>query len=83
MKWAAVAAKGRGTVYSYTILHYPKFPGYDYPLACAVIEFAEGTRIVSNVVGCAPDDVRIGMRVTLSIENVDDEMTLPLFRPAQ
>ena len=81
VKWAAVAAKGRGTVYSYTIVHYPKFPGFEYPLACAVIELAEGTRIVSNVVGCDPDDVRIGMPVVLSIENVDAEMKLPLFRP--
>ncbi len=82
-KWDSVAAKGRGTVYSFTVLHHPKFPGYEYPLACAVIELEEGTRIVSNVVGCDPDQVRIGMPVELSIESVDEQMKLPLFRPAR
>jgi uncharacterized OB-fold protein/acyl dehydratase len=82
IEWDSVPAKGGGTVYSYTVLHHPKFPGYDYPLVCAVIELDEGTRIVSNVVGCAAADVRIGMRVALHVEAVDDGMTLPLFRPA-
>jgi uncharacterized OB-fold protein/acyl dehydratase len=81
VKWTTVAATGRGTVYSHTVLHHPKFPGFEYPLVCALIELEEGTRIVSNVVGCDADDVRIGMPVLLSIENVDDEMKLPLFRP--
>jgi len=81
-EWDSIPAKGGGTVYSHTILHHPKFPGYDYPLICAVIELDEGTRIVSNLVGCAPGDVRIGMRVALSLEAVDEAMTLPLFRPA-
>ncbi len=80
--WDTVVAGGRGTVYSFTIVHHPKFPGYDYPLPCVLIELAEGTRIVSNLAGCAPEAIRIGMPVVLSIENVDDELTLPLFRPA-
>lgn len=82
VEWDHVPAKGGGTVYSYTVLHHPKFPGYDYPLVCAVIELDEGTRIVSNVVDCAPEDVKIGMRVQVSVEAVDDKLTLPLFRPA-
>lgn len=82
IEWDSVPAEGGGTVYSYTVLHHPKFPGYDYPLICAVIELDEGTRIVSNVVGCAPEEVRIGMRVALSMDRVDDTMTLPFFRPA-
>jgi uncharacterized OB-fold protein/acyl dehydratase len=82
-EWDTVVAQGRGTVYSYTIVHHPKFPGFEYPIACGLIELAEGTRIVSNVVGCAPEEIRIGMPVALSIENVDDDMKLPLFRPAK
>jgi uncharacterized OB-fold protein/acyl dehydratase len=82
-EWTSIRAKGTGTVYSHTVLHHPKFPGYEYPLVCALIELDEGTRIVSNLVGCAPADVRIGMPVTLSFERVDDEMQLPLFRPAR
>jgi uncharacterized OB-fold protein/acyl dehydratase len=82
IEWDSIAAQGGGSVYSYTVLHHPKFPGYDYPLVCAVIELDEGTRIVSNVVGCDPAEVRIGMRVQLSLAAVDDTMTLPFFKPA-
>ena len=41
----------------------------------------EGTRIVSNLAGIEPGDVEIGMPVRVSIENVDEELKLPLFRP--
>jgi len=81
-EWTSIASRGRGRVYSFTILHHPKFPGFDFPVACGLIELEEGTRLVSNVVGCEPDAVFIGMPVKLSIENVDEEMKLPLFRPA-
>jgi uncharacterized OB-fold protein/acyl dehydratase len=81
-EWKGVASKGRGTVYSYVVMRHPPIPGYDYPLPIAVIDLEEGTRIVSNVVGCKPEDVHIGMKVVLSIENVDEELKLPLFRPA-
>jgi uncharacterized OB-fold protein len=49
----------------------------------AVIELGEGTRIISNVAGCEPEEVHIGMPVELSIENVDEELKLPLFRPVR
>ena len=62
---------------------HPQIPGYDFPLAVAVIDLEEGTRIVSNVVGCDPDEVHIGMPVRASIEHVDEELKLPLFRPAR
>jgi len=75
-------ASGRGTVYSYCKPHEPRLPGFDAGYVVALVELDEGTRIVSNVVGCAAEDVRIGMRVALSMESVDDAMTLPLFRPA-
>ena len=83
IEWEAAPTRGRGRVYSYTILHHPKFPGYDYPLVCAVIELEERTRIVANVVGCAPEAVRIDMPVELAMEQVDEGMRLPLFRPAR
>jgi uncharacterized protein len=82
-EWDFVASSGQGTVYSYVVLHHPQFPGYEYPMVAAVIELAEGTRIVSNVVGIEPAKVRIGMPVRVSIEAVDDSWKLPLFRPAK
>ena len=63
-------------------MHHPKFPGYEYPLLCALVELEEGVRLVSNLIGCEPADARIGMPVELAIENVDEELKLPLFKPA-
>jgi 3-oxo-4,17-pregnadiene-20-carboxyl-CoA hydratase alpha subunit len=77
-----IVSSGKGTVYSYVVVHRPPFPGYEYPLAVAVVELEEGTRIVSNLVGIEPERVEIGMPVKLSIEAVDEELKLPLFRPA-
>jgi len=82
LKWDHVAASGKGTVYSYVVVHRPPFPGYEYPLVVAVVELEEGTRIVSNLVGIDPQDVKMAMPVKLSIEDVDEELKLPLFRPA-
>ena len=82
LEWDFTVSSGKGTVYSYVVMHRPQFPGYEYPLVAAVIELEEGTRIASNVVGIEPADVKIGMAVKVSIENVDEELKLPLFRPA-
>jgi uncharacterized OB-fold protein/acyl dehydratase len=79
--WETVASKGKGTVYSYVVMHHPKIPGYDYPLAVAVIDLDEGTRFVSNIVDCDPGEVQIGMRVEMKMETVDDDWSLPVFRP--
>ncbi len=81
ISWGSVASVGRGTVYSHVTLHHPQIPGYDFPLSVALIDLEEGTRIVSNVVGCKPEEVHIGMPVRLTIENVDEELKLPLFQP--
>ena len=81
LAWDSVRAEGRGSVYSYTVLHHPKFPGFEYPFAVGLIELEEGVRVVSNVVGCPPEAVRIGMPVRLSVEEVEEGMKLPLFRP--
>ena len=61
-------------------MHHPPFPAFDPPYAVGLIELAEGVRMVSNVIGVAPDEVRIGMPVRLEFPRVDDELELPLFR---
>jgi uncharacterized OB-fold protein/acyl dehydratase len=80
--WDAVTASGRGTIYSYVVNHYPQVPAFDYPLVVALVELEEGTRLVANVAGITPDQVAIGMPVVAGFEDFDDELTLPVFRPA-
>jgi uncharacterized OB-fold protein/acyl dehydratase len=81
-EWEAVTASGRGSIYSFVVNHYPQVPAFDYPLVVALVELEEGTRLVANVSGITPDTVAIGMPVVADFEAFDDELTLPVFRPA-
>jgi uncharacterized OB-fold protein/acyl dehydratase len=82
IEWDWAVSRGAGAVYSYVVMHYPPIPGYDFPLVVALIDLDEGTRLVANVVGVAPTDVKIGMRVQARIEAADEEMQLPFFHAA-
>ncbi|HLI73709.1 MAG TPA: bifunctional MaoC family dehydratase N-terminal/OB-fold nucleic acid binding domain-containing protein [Acidimicrobiales bacterium] len=79
--WDTVEASGRGTVFSYVVVHHPQVPGFDYPLPIAVVELEEGTRLVADLVGVEPDDVHVGMPVVVDMVAVDDELTLAMFKP--
>ncbi|GAA2727436.1 bifunctional MaoC family dehydratase N-terminal/OB-fold nucleic acid binding domain-containing protein [Actinocorallia aurantiaca] len=81
-EWDTVESTGEGTVYSYVVAHHPRHPAFDYPLLIAVIELPEGTRLTANLTGVAPEDVEIGMPVSLEWLDADPDLTLPVFRPA-
>jgi uncharacterized OB-fold protein len=82
LEWDTVEASGRGTVYSFVVNHHPQVPAFDYPLVVALVELDEGTRLVSNVVGVEPSEVRVGMPVEVELVAFDAELTLPQFHPA-
>ena len=82
LKWDAVESTGRGTICSYTILHHPQFPGYEYPLIIVLIDLEEGTRLTAQLVGCAPDDVDFGLPVEMLIQRDSDGFALPVFKLA-
>ncbi|WP_289850700.1 OB-fold domain-containing protein [Actinoallomurus purpureus] len=77
-----VTASGRGTLHSYVVHHHPPVPGLDPPFVVALVELDEGVRMVGNLLGCPPEQVRIGMPVEVSFQEMDDELTLPQWRPA-
>lgn len=80
-EWDVVDASGRGTVYSFVVNHYPQVPAFDYPLAVGLIELEEGTRLVANVIGIDPGEIRVGMPVEVEWVDHDPELSLPAFRP--
>jgi uncharacterized OB-fold protein/acyl dehydratase len=80
-EWEAFEASGRGTIYSFTVNHYPKVPAFDYPLVVALVELEEGTRLIANVADITPETVAIGLPVVATFEAFDDDLTLPVFRP--
>ncbi|MHB8219204.1 MAG: bifunctional MaoC family dehydratase N-terminal/OB-fold nucleic acid binding domain-containing protein [Acidimicrobiales bacterium] len=80
-EWDTVEASGRGTVFSFVVVHYPQVPAFDYPLAIGLVELEEGTRLVADLVGLEPSEWRIGRPVEVEFVDHDDELTLPVFRP--
>lgn len=81
LEWSEVS--GRGKVFSFTIARRPTAPQWanDAPYVIAIVELDEGPRMTANIIGCAPEDVRIGMLVVASFEDVTPEVTLVQFRP--
>ena len=73
---------GTGTVYSYSLLHHPQHPAFTYPVVAAIIELAEGVRMVSNVVDCDPAEVRVDLPVKVRFEPTADDLAVPVFAPA-
>jgi uncharacterized OB-fold protein len=71
---------GRATVASYTVNHQPWIPGFDPPYVVAIVEIDEqpSVRLMTNVVGCPPEDVEVGMLVQVVFEQYED-VWLPLF----
>ena len=78
-------ASGRGTVYSFTIVHRAPSPGFQnkVPYVLALIDLFEGVRMMTNIIECAPHDVEIGMPVEVVFEDLNDTISLPQFRPVQ
>lgn len=77
----AVAA-GTGEVYSYVVHHHPPVPGKVLPFVIALVELPEGVRMVGELLGVRPDQVRVGLPVRAEFVRVDGELTLPAWRPA-
>ena len=79
-----VRCSGRGTVYSFTVTHQNQAPGFreELPYVLAIVELDEGPRVMTNVVGCAVDAVKVGMAVEVVFEDVTSDVTLAKFRPA-
>jgi uncharacterized OB-fold protein len=80
-EWTTV--NGEGEVYTYSVVY--RAPGAPFadllPLVVAMVTLDEGPTMMSNVVGVDPSEVKIGMRVRLTYEDVNDACTLPVFVP--
>lgn len=77
-----VVAAGTGEVFSYVVHHHPPVPGKQLPLVIALVQLDEGVRVLAEMPGVRGDQVRIGMPVQIQYLRVDDELTLPAWRPA-
>jgi uncharacterized protein len=82
-----LVAAGTGEVFSYVVHHHPPVPGKKLPLVVALVQLPEGVRMVGEMPGVAPDQVRVGLPVRATFvrpggEHLDD-LTLPAWRLAE
>lgn len=78
LEW--VEPSGLGTVYSTTVVPKAKDGSDGYNIA--LVDLAEGPRMLTRVVSIAPEEVRIGMKVKAFIGEIDGA-TVVLFAPAE
>jgi uncharacterized OB-fold protein len=80
-----VVSRGKGRVYTFVVYHVAYHPGFenDLPYVVADVELEEGPRLVTNIVGCGPGDVKCEMPVEVTWEDITEEFSLPKFKPCQ
>ena len=82
LEWRESA--GTGIVHAITVEHRPQNPMFAdrAPYAIALVDVAEGWRMLTNLVECDPMTVSVGTPVTVTWEPLSDGRNLPLFTPA-
>jgi hypothetical protein len=75
---------GGGAIYSFSIVHYPTTPHFEYPLLAVLVDLDEGVRLVSNLVDVDPLSVTdlslIGRRVRVAFAPTEGDFAVPVFR---
>jgi uncharacterized OB-fold protein len=74
---------GRGTVFSFVVFHRAYHRAWEgkVPYNVALIELDEGPIMLSNVVGVDNAKLAVGLPVAVAFEAVDDDLTIPVFKP--
>ncbi len=81
---SVLPASGKARLYSY-VINQRQHPSFDGPYAIAVVELEEGPRMMTNIVECpqTPEALVLDMPVEVTFESVNDDISVPLFKPAE
>lgn len=76
-------ASGRGTLYTYSIVRVNDLPPFNerVPYVAAIVDLDEGPRAMSNVVDHDEAELRIGMPLEVTFQDIGEDVTIPVFRP--
>lgn len=77
-------ASGHATLYTWSVVHsndLPPFPGR-VPYVAAIVDLAEGPRMMTNVEDCDVDQLEVGMQLRVQLRDIGDGVTIPVFVPA-
>ena len=72
-----VPAKGTGAIYSHSTMR----RGVPTPYTIAYVTLDEGVSMMTNIVDCDPDSLKIGDKVKLVFRNAEDGTPVPMFAP--
>ncbi len=79
-------ASGEATLYTWSVVHRNDLPpfGDRVPYVAAVVDLAEGPRMMTEIVGCAHEALRVGMRLSVAFREAEKEggEAVPVFRRA-
>jgi uncharacterized OB-fold protein len=83
MAWVKVG--GKGEVFTFCVYHQPFHPAWkdDIPYNVAYVKLDEGPLLMTNIVGCANEDIHIGIPVEVVFEDINEQVTLLKFRPVK
>ena len=73
-----VQAKGTGEIYTYTVTR----RGGPVPYCIAYVTLDEGPRMMTNIVDCDLDTIKIGQRVKVAFKKTEGGASVPCFAPA-
>ena len=78
-----LAASGKGKVFTFAVYHVAFHPGFKdaLPYIVADVELEEGPRLVTNIIDCPVEKVKCDLPVVVAWHDINDEFTLPKFRP--
>ncbi len=81
---AWIEASGQATLYTWSTVHMNDLPPFAerLPYIAAVVELAEGPRVMTNLVDCDDTELTIGMALEVRYRALDDTITAPVFAPA-
>jgi hypothetical protein len=80
--WDWQPSAGRGTIYSYTVVHRPLGSWFEAPYVVVVVELEEGIRMMGNLLGADPEAAAIGQPVRVDFAGSWQGRTVPMFRLA-
>ncbi|MFJ3926170.1 Zn-ribbon domain-containing OB-fold protein [Streptomyces sp. NPDC090022] len=77
-------ATGRATLYTWSVVHRNDLPpfGARVPYVAAVVDLAEGPRMMTEVVDCPEARLAVGMPLEVTFREMAEGITVPVFRPA-
>jgi uncharacterized OB-fold protein len=80
-----ITASGEGEILSLSAVYMQPFEGYadEFPYVLAIVRLAEGPQLMTNIVDCDVNTLRIGDRVNVCFEERGDGARIPQFRPVR